>query len=242
MNTGLHMLELRPDPQRLISFAEGQGINRADDEDLGYLAHAWLNALFGELAPKPFRLLAGQRRHPCLLGYSKGSADQLRDHARTFALPSALAVANLDGAPFTRRMPATWSPGRRLGFEVLVCPVTRQDQKEKDVFLRRLEATSDAEPPPSREKAYIQWLADQLLPAARLEHGCLAGFQLIRVLRRSQQKAPGAHRNAPRLTRPQALLRGVLQVEDGATFNRCLARGVGRHRAFGYGMLLLRPA
>jgi CRISPR system Cascade subunit CasE len=37
------------------------------------------------------------------------------------------------------------------------------------------------------------------------------------------------------------LLRGELTVADPDAFSALLARGVGRHRAFGYGMLLLRP-
>jgi len=35
---------------------------------------------------------------------------------------------------------------------------------------------------------------------------------------------------------------GVLQVRDSAAFAALLARGIGRHRAFGFGMLLLKPA
>jgi CRISPR system Cascade subunit CasE len=43
--------------------------------------------------------------------------------------------------------------------------------------------------------------------------------------------------------RPDATFRGTLRVDDPARFAAAaLARGVGRHRAFGFGMLLLRPA
>ena len=41
---------------------------------------------------------------------------------------------------------------------------------------------------------------------------------------------------------PDALMRGVLEITDGPAFAQLLAGGVGRHRAYGYGMLLLRPA
>jgi CRISPR system Cascade subunit CasE len=34
---------------------------------------------------------------------------------------------------------------------------------------------------------------------------------------------------------------GTLTVTDPTTFATCLARGVGRHVAYGYGMLMLRP-
>jgi CRISPR system Cascade subunit CasE len=44
-----------------------------------------------------------------------------------------------------------------------------------------------------------------------------------------------------RIERPNAVLEGHLMVRDPVAFRALLARGVGRHRAFGFGMLLLRP-
>jgi CRISPR system Cascade subunit CasE len=41
--------------------------------------------------------------------------------------------------------------------------------------------------------------------------------------------------------RPAVTFEGTLTVTDGEQFEALLARGVGRHRAFGFGMLLLRP-
>ena len=41
---------------------------------------------------------------------------------------------------------------------------------------------------------------------------------------------------------PDAVMRGNLTVTDSDSFVALLARGIGRHRAYGYGMLLLRPA
>ena len=41
---------------------------------------------------------------------------------------------------------------------------------------------------------------------------------------------------------PDALIRGELEITDGAKFAKLLAGGIGRHKAYGYGMLLLRPA
>ena len=41
---------------------------------------------------------------------------------------------------------------------------------------------------------------------------------------------------------PDAVLNGELVVGDPAAFASLLANGVGRHKAYGYGMLMLRPA
>ena len=40
---------------------------------------------------------------------------------------------------------------------------------------------------------------------------------------------------------PDAIMHGALIVSDPGAFHALLARGVGRHCAFGFGMLLLRP-
>lgn len=41
---------------------------------------------------------------------------------------------------------------------------------------------------------------------------------------------------------PDALLRGCLRVLEPDAFAHLVARGVGRHRSFGFGMLLLSRA
>ena len=67
-------------------------------------------------------------------------------------------------------------------------------------------------------------------------------YRLLGVLRRTQADgAPGGGRQ-PRVTMgPDVVMQGRLRVSDPQAFAQLLARGVGRHRAFGFGMLLLRP-
>jgi CRISPR system Cascade subunit CasE len=89
--------------------------------------------------------------------------------------------------------------------------------------------------PRSREEVYTDWLSRQLdgRGGAALESATLQSFQRTRAVRkRGNRYSEG----------PDALMRGVLTVTDGKAFAELLARGVGRHRAYGYGMLLLRPA
>ena len=66
-----------------------------------------------------------------------------------------------------------------------------------------------------------------------LESATLASFQRTRAVRRLR----GAYSEGP-----DALMRGTLEITDGSAFTKLLAGGIGRHRAYGYGMLLLRPA
>ncbi|MCS6915936.1 MAG: type I-E CRISPR-associated protein Cas6/Cse3/CasE [Myxococcales bacterium] len=237
------MLELRPDPAALLRFAQAQGLNHSADEDMGYVIHAWLAAMFGPLAPKPFRFLQDRRlrQPPRLLGYVRVPGEQLADHAAAFAPPLAVAVCGLDQLSQIKPMPAHWEPGRRLGYELLACPISRQDDKEKDVFLRRLDRQPPGSPPLQREAVYSEWLQRQFGAAARVEQMRLEGFRLIRMLRRSSRQELHSTRPQARIDRPQALMRGILRIGDAAQFQMLLQRGIGRHRTFGYGMLLLRP-
>jgi CRISPR system Cascade subunit CasE len=246
VNEPLHMVQMSPDPKALISFLSTQGLNSRTDEDLGYGIHAWLKATFGLHAPKPFRLFAAERgeRPPRLLGYTKSNRDELLEHAHTFAEPGARAVCNLQQQFAVTAVPSeeNWRPGRQLGFEILVCPVARRarDGRERDLFLHEADrAGSDAGL--RREEVYLSWLAERLTGAASLERGSLEGFRLVHQLRQGTLGEDSCRKKV-RLVRPQALVRGALTIQDGAAFASLLAGGIGRHRSFGYGMLLLKPA
>jgi CRISPR system Cascade subunit CasE len=241
--------------------------------DDGYGWHALLAAAFGDLAPKPFRLIERPGRPVQLLAYTPHDSFTLTDQARVSASPTvyrALAIDALDHKP----MPAAFRAGQRFGFEVRVRPTIRQDyrdsetgavdrrrSRERDAFL----VAVDAEPLPRgerpeiiREEVYRHWLASRLNVAANLEPGSCRLVQLNRaLLLRPRQADREADRTQRRdLVRigllksavkgeqggsPDATLQGTLTVADPKAFAALLARGIGRHRAFGFGMLLLHP-
>ena len=137
-----------------------------------------------------------------------------------------------------------------LGFEVRVRPTVRAAKGERDAFLHAVEQANGA--PLQREAVYAQWLREHLAPregAARerwqgavdLLDVHLAGFQRQQVVRRTQV-AGGEARRGRVIDGPDALLKGHLRVRDPAAFAQLLTRGVGRHRTFGFGMLLLSRA
>jgi CRISPR system Cascade subunit CasE len=240
------MLQLHLDPAALLRFLTAHGLNREADGDWGYGLHAWLMATFGALAPRPFRLYMDPRNQkpPRLLGYSAHGREELLDQALSFAEPTARAVCPLEQDLALAPLPGPdrWRPGRRLGFEVLACPVARRsrDGAERDVFLHHADR-APAEAGLSRESIYRDWLTTQFASAAAIETAALERFHLVRQLRRGRI-GEARQRSRARLTRPAAILNGVLNVLDGAGFQALLSRGIGRHRAFGYGMLLVRPA
>lgn len=235
------MVEVRLDPPSLMRFLQGQGLDVDDgDEDLGYGVHAWLAAAFGPLAPKPWRLFMDRRRPPRILGYAHAGADQLRDRLREFAEPGAVAVCPDPDTMIASKVMPGWRQGRRLAFEVLCCPVARKAHSgvEKDLFLVRADAAPDESL--TREAVYCEWARERLERegAATVAEISLAAFRLVRQTRQMHNRAGGRKRR--HLIRPQALLRGELAVGDPDAFANLLAKGIGRHRSFGYGMVLLR--
>lgn len=211
------------------------------DGDLGYAVHSASRAAFGELGPQPFAVRGVEHGRPLVYGYGTADGEALRAQLAAFADPRLAAVFPDDGI-LTKPMPlTTFVAGRRLGFSVRTCPVLRQDagsrdrSHETDAFL--VAALASPAQPVDREAVYRAWLGSQLERggAARLVASSLIAFRRVTVSRRD------AGRRARHGEKPDALIDGTLEVADTQAFGRLLARGIGRHRAFGFGMLLLRP-
>ena len=150
-----------------------------------------------------------------------------------------------------KRVPTASTLGRRLGFDVRVRPVrrlkttlvngTKVFRKGAELDAYALEALRQHPTDPAgtanhgrtREAVYLDWLAERLSPAAELDRKAtrLARFRRVRIAR------GGAGPEGP-----DAIIHGVLKVHEQEQFTALLTRGIGRHCAYGYGMLLLRPA
>ena len=236
----LYMIEMSLDPIALHKFLHLQGFaRRPEDIDFGYGIHAWLGAAFGLLAPKPWRLFMDRRRPPRLLGYASHDADELREYMAAFADPVAARVCGVSGDIASKAMPFIGA-GRSLGFEVLCCPVGRKTGSgiEKDIFLIAADNTETDEL--DRSSVYCKWILERLeqrgVSVSSVE---LSGFKHVRQMR--QTNRVDGRRRVRYLIRPHAEFRGILTVTDPEGFRELLMTGVGRHRAFGYGMILLRP-
>lgn len=237
------MIDLKLKADKLVMHAQIQGHNHLHDEDLGYAVHGWLRDALGDMAPTTFRLMPQHKDTLRLLGYAAVDADTLREHVQLFASPTAAEVCDWTIAASKDMGDIVWSTGQRLGFEVRVCPVVRGENGERDAFLAQLPVEQDMPSPSSRSGVYRQWLEAKLSPAADLGEKTfeLKGFRLISLWRQGRTNGQGG-RTGRRLLRPDVLLSGRLTINEPDAFGRLLQRGIGRHRAFGFGMLLLRPA
>lgn len=248
-SSSLYLMHCQPDPRRLTVWAARHGL-LSPQGDWGYALHALMRAAFGDAAPQPFSY---QGERTGLLAYSSLSAAELAERA-ALASPEVAAALGLDvglDCPglSARAFPQQWRAGAVLGFEVRVRPVVRGKTGERDVFIAAVEQAKAAgdqpgtDPPLQREPIYARWLAEQLATqgGARLLDATMNRFQLTDVVRRAQPDVD-AVRKQRRVGGPDAVFSGHVQIEDPQAFAALVARGVGRHRAFGFGMLLLKPA
>ena len=238
----LHMIQMSPDMVATAAWAQQNGVASADD---GYLIHALLKANFGPQAPKPFALMSTPSRPSKVLAYSQHSAAQLRAQAQMFAEPAALEAANLDSLE-SKVMPAAFTLGTQLGFEVRVRPVIRLARgagkdagKERDAFLAALRDEPE-NTRLDRMDIYKKWLERAVSPSAKILRAEPLYQRLTPVHRRGKATEDGV-RPLKRMQGPDVCFFGLLRIEAPDLFTTLLARGVGRHRAFGFGMLLLRP-
>lgn len=218
--------------------------------DEGRALHHLLDETFGPGVLRPFRLLVAPRGNTgSLYGYCESDGDSLREGGRIHAPPEHLGVLRLDRLE-GKAMPTGWTDGRRIGFDLRVRPVRRlkndlgsgdtafRKGAELDAFLvEALRQYPDnpqgmGEDTQTREAVYLDWLAERLEPVAELDHDATRLVRFQRV---------GVSRGTAGPEGPDATFHGALMVKDPGSFTALLARGVGRHRAYGYGMLLLRP-
>ncbi len=244
-DTGAAVLQMIRAELDIKEFHQWSGVRGFDSRgvfDEGFALHCLLVECFGEFAPKPFRAIlprARGRRVGTLYGYARCTASELRRAQSLFCDPKQLKIfppRQIESKP----MPTQWHAGSRLGFEVVVRPTIRRARgsdragKECDAFQAEAERHDKGEMRRSREEVYSDWLKVRLEAhsAARLECATLAMFQRTHIVR----KLHGRHSEGP-----DALMRGTLKVSNPLEFKLLLERGLGRHKAYGYGMLLLRP-
>ncbi|MFO0708782.1 MAG: type I-E CRISPR-associated protein Cas6/Cse3/CasE [Sandaracinus sp.] len=256
--TTLHLHKLVLDSRAVLAFAKAQHLlDRRADADQGYLTHAALAAALGDGAPNPFALEQDldPSRIPhgdyTVLAYGERSREELRRHA------SAEHQHLLQWERSDAKVVPPLTEGTVLGFTTRVSPTVRTrgpapgheahgrgNEREVDAFLAAcFRAGPDVRV--DRAAVYREWLARALrgpaAPAATLDDFSLRAFHRVTVLRKEQPTATGG-RKRHQLDRPCAVITGTLRVTDADAFRALLARGVGRHRAFGFGMLLLRRA
>jgi CRISPR system Cascade subunit CasE len=249
-NAPLFLHRIHLDQVRLLDLGRRRHLP-AHSTDMGYLVHCQMMEMFGECAPIPFQIQEGKGRGLVVLAYSPHGREALLEHADAFADPAINAA--LDRERFdSKRMPDSWAAGRRLGFHIRICPVVRVSSKV-GTFTGAPEVTAGAETDAylsqcwwagkdvrvDREQVYRGWLEQRLQAngAIQVLHTEMTSFRIGKLLRRDHE----TDRKSRLLERPEAEFTGEFEVRDPLAFQALLMKGVGRHKSFGFGMLLLRP-
>ncbi len=240
----LYLLHTQPNPQRLAAWAARHRL--LDKEgDWGYALHALLNAAFGEHAPQPFRYLDAAQG---FLAYTRQNANELAQLA-ALADPEVTAALGLgqtlhQPGMSLRPFPTQWATGHALGFDVRVRPIIREGKtgRERDAFLAAVEKSSAEDGQLDRSTVYVQWLRDLLARqgGAELVDATVVRYQQLGVTRKGHKASAEGARGSRLVFGPDAVIAGQLRVADPQAFAQLLGQGVGRHRAFGFGLLMLR--
>ncbi|MBI5497646.1 MAG: type I-E CRISPR-associated protein Cas6/Cse3/CasE [Deltaproteobacteria bacterium] len=267
--TPLNLVRLGVRKDLLMSLAKRQGRDVDTGYAVhGALAAVWQDHAPVPFRVNP---RARSTSHLEVWAYSPLPDDSLREHASKYANPDtvdlvdlgelksrpvpAFEVGDLVGfelraCPIVRSVMKGKNPrpphkSKKTGRE-------REVSREMDAWLHaRLRATEMGKPVPSKDDVYRKWFELQLgsRPGQAREpwHDGVAvrAFKLTGILgeRLYRRELPDKAGNRPghRLERPDVHMEGVLEVKDSAAFRALLTRGVGRHRAFGFGMLVPVP-
>jgi CRISPR system Cascade subunit CasE len=263
--TALHMLHVPVDLNALARYANErswtkygcQGRPSDAGFDQGRALHHVLDESFG-----PGRLMAARSKSwGSIYAYTACPKDELLDAFGASAPPECAKILKIDSLA-TKSMPDHWVAGRRLGFDVRVrtvvriktpLPNPRDPNKpykvgaELDAFFVEAQRTYPDSCPSMVDGAYVSsamldagrtraavycgWLAARFKGAAGLdpERTVMHGFERSRLAR-----------NGDSSDGPDVVFHGELIITDASTFASLLVGGVGRHKAYGYGMLLLR--
>jgi CRISPR system Cascade subunit CasE len=253
----LYLHSLAPNISLLTRLAARERLLPPGD-DLGYAWHAALVACFGERAPRSWAYLApGQGGGPAgrLLMYSTTPLEDLIAHAEAFADPAFLAPLGLSSAA-TKRMPSSLPIGTRLGFSLRARPTVRtgrdragyvpvnrglvKNPREQDAYVARVNAAqSSGSPAPTRAEVYAAWVARRLAGmGVTCDSVTMESHQLTGTFTRNRRKSG---RPSKCVVGPDVRFSGVMTLTDPERLLVGLERGVGRMKAFGFGMLLLVP-
>lgn len=270
MSAPLHIVRLVLDRRELARIARRHHLRRNVDEGyLLHAGLAQLFATSSQPANVPLHTFAVDdalrvtRSRPdliFLLGYSQLDRTALVDR---MGVSAQSLVKSCD----SKELP-NLPEGTRAAFRVRVCPIVRTREpitpsgeavstgrlriREVDAWLTSPEAQSGSGEDATenvfpfehaarvwsgREAAYGRWVAGELgrNEAAVLDEGLrMTAFKRDRLYRRAADSGRV-------IERPNAVMEGVLRIQTAEAFRELLRRGLGRHRAFGFGMLLLRP-
>lgn len=255
MTKQIHLLYAPVNMAKFNQWAGQRDLVRRGNFDEGFALHILLTEIFGQGALKPFRLFSGPRRRMAsLYAYASFDHREALSIANDTGLPDSMQALN-PAKINSKVMRTDFAQGQRLGFDVRTRPVRRLHKEckdsqsgktiakgsEVDAFrATHLGTNPDGwrdvnrhERTESRSESYFRWFVERIAEAAEI---CPESFKVASFKRTIAVRGHGSSSEGP-----DATLQGDLLVKNPDRFSKCIAKGIGRHKAYGFGMLLLRP-
>jgi CRISPR system Cascade subunit CasE len=203
-----------------------------EDESLILKSILWEG--FSGSALRPWAIHAQNGPRLTVVGYTQADAGELNKR-RALALPSVQAAV---GEAIAIPLPAL-SARERYRFSICLVPTIRVTKAEgrrygeRDAFLAKAD-TAGTDAGLKRDDVYRDYLAERLAGAS-IETSRLVQFRLRRLMR------PKKDRSVSGKTMPEAVIEGYLRVDEPPKLIEAISTGIGRQRAYGFGMLRLQP-
>ena len=186
-----------------------------------------LTEAFGGPAVRPWSVLRQNGPTVTIVGYSQLDADALRERL-------SLATPAIRNAVIRHRLSARRrSRGAARSLFGSAYSDSKRHPSGREGRLPRIPAGS------IREQVYADYLPSRLR-GATVNLVRMGRFRLEKITRPHRGDKAPASGFASRIV-PDAVLEGVLTVDDPAAFAETLAAGVGRQRAYGRGFVRLEP-
>lgn len=210
--------------------------------DERFLIKMLMTEIFPGVSPRPWRVQSFDGSgETMVLGYTIADQDRLRELAE-MAMPElvrAVPAESIYARPMRR-----FRPGERLQAHLTFCPTVRPNledgsRPEIDAWVwEARHAAAEKRDPRLREAVYSALAVRRLERAAAVRRVAVTAWRLARLARKNREGEIGA---LPDLL-PLADVVAEIEVSDPVALDALVSGGIGRAKAYGCGMLLLRPA
>ena len=201
-------------------------------------AHCLLTESFGpEDAPRPFLIKATEEYgnlQGTLLAYTRMTVEGLQELAERHQRLAHASVLDPETIKAVRT-PTQWEEGQTLEFEIRTKPTKRSSSRQDGGHGREQDFFLASPTNSSRAETYCQWLARTMSrQGALLADPTTMTVRQLSLRRTKHQNNSGWH------TAPDVTITGPATVINPQLMEQAIANGLGRHKGYGYGMLLLK--
>lgn len=196
--------------------------------DTDYLIHSFLEETFGPRMVKPFCVPPEMQRindQIRIVGYSDSTSEQLTEFAKEVA-PVGFFNA-IVGDVQHKPMPADWKLGAAYLLTARMAPVTRSSRGDKTLL------------PIAGDDTLERWVAEKFEKTMAVQVVGLPKLLSLKNTTSYRSCATGSHTMIPV---PDMWVQMSVRVANSEMFTSLIRQGVGRHRSFGFGMVLVSKA